>query len=371
VSLPETNQRIIAGWLLDHPAATKATTLANYGKTARLAARDLDLITCDGDQAAAAVEAVWSTDSGRRVAMRILRRLFRWMAGRGLRPDNPVPAASGAAGFGPVRDEWVPDPWTGPLAGWVGWLVAAGRGSGTVYVRTRSLVRFARANPGGPRTVGPQQVVDWFAAHARWAPATRRRELAALTGFWRWAVGFGHADHDPTGALGPFRVPPGVPRPVDDEPFRSALGRADDDVMLMILLGAHAGLRRAEIAAVHSRDITDAGLVVTGKGGRRRLVPLSGRLRADLARRPDGWVFPGRFGGHLHPTTVGRKVSTALREGGTTHMLRHRFGTRAVRGTHDLRAVQTLMGHSSPATTALYDRVGGEDLIRAVEAAAA
>lgn len=371
MSLPETDTRIIAGWLLSHRGA-KPATLANYGKTARLACEHgLELLTSTAREVACVLDATWRTDAGRGAAGRVLRRLFAWMVSTGLREDNPAPTRTGRAGYGPIRDEHVPGPWARPLADWYAWMVAAGRAAGTIESRRRSLTAFARANPGGPAGLGPQHVVDWFAAHPRWKPATRRRELCALAAFWAWAIQFGRVENDPTGALGTIRVPKGVPRPIGDALFAQALARAQGPDRLMLLLAAHSGLRRAEIAAVRREDVTDHGLVVTGKGGRTRLIPLTGRLRRELLDRPDGWIFPGRSGGHLRPCTVGAHL-TALMDGkGTAHQLRHRFATKAWEGTRDLRAVQQLLGHSSPAVTAIYLGVADQDLVRAVEAAAA
>lgn len=371
MSLPEPTERIIAGWLLDQRPGTRPATMANYGKTVRLACRHLDLLTCGPQDVADAVEATWATDKGRQPAVRCLRRLFAWMVARGLRADNPAPSRTGSAGFGPVRDEWVPPAWGTAVAGWLGWLVAAGRRQGTIDVRRLSILAFARANPAGPCAAGPQQIVDWFGAHPHWKPATRRRELCSLAGFWAWAVRFGHAATDPTGAIGVIRVPKAVPRPADDDLFNRVLAAAEGQARIMLLLGAHAGMRRAEIAAVKREDVTDHGLFVEGKGGRTRLIPLTAELRRELLDCPPGWIFPGRFRSHLHPQTVGKRMVEAMGGKATAHQLRHRFGTRAWAGTHDLIAVQTLMGHSSPAQTAIYIKVADEDLMRAVEAAAA
>jgi integrase len=371
MSLPEPTERIIAGWLLDQRPGTKATTMANYGRTARLAARHLDLLTCGPQEVIAAVEATWSTEKGRQPGVRCLRRLFAWMVAHGLRTDNPAPTRTGAVGFGPVRDDWLPPAWSTAVAGWMRWLVAAGRRPGTIDVRRRSIIAFARANPAGTAEVGPQEIVDWFGAHPHWKPATRRRELCSLSAFWRWALQFGHAQADPTGALGIIRVPKGVARPAEAALVAAVIAAADPQGRLMLQLGAHASLRRAEIAAVRREDVTDHGLVVEGKGGRRRLIPLTAQLRGELLACPPGWIFPGRFTGHLCPQTVGKRLTAAMGGAATAHQLRHLFGTKAYRGTHDLLAVQKLMGHSSPAWTAIYIEVLDEDLVRAVEAAAA
>jgi integrase/recombinase XerC len=72
----------------------------------------------------------------------------------------------------------------------------------------------------------------------------------------------------------------------------------------------------------------------------------------------------------VHPDYVGKRVKAALGGTWTTHSCRHRFATRAYAGTHDLRAVQLLLGHSKPETTARYVAVAHDDLLAAVLAVA-
>jgi site-specific recombinase XerD len=80
-------------------------------------------------------------------------------------------------------------------------------------------------------------------------------------------------------------------------------------------------------------------------------------------------LFPGRNGGHVTPEWVGELCANALPNGWTLHALRHLFATKAYAATHDLRAVQILLGHSSPSVTQRYVAVGAAEL-RAVMAAA-
>ncbi|WP_375489606.1 tyrosine-type recombinase/integrase, partial [uncultured Mycobacterium sp.] len=60
-----------------------------------------------------------------------------------------------------------------------------------------------------------------------------------------------------------------------------------------------------------------------------------------------GWLFPNGTGGHLSANHIGRLVARALPGDWSMHTLRHRYGTRAYRGSGNLRAVQTLLGHES------------------------
>jgi integrase/recombinase XerC len=150
----------------------------------------------------------------------------------------------------------------------------------------------------------------------------------------------------------------------------------------MLRLAGEAGLRRAEVARIHYRDLIEgvdgAALLVHGKGGKKRVVPISESL-AELLRRgaaghtpgmPErAWLFPTGFGGHLTPDRVGRLVALALPGDYSMHTLRHRFATRAYRGTRNLRAVQVLLGHASIATTERYTAVDDAEIRAAMVAA--
>lgn len=110
----------------------------------------------------------------------------------------------------------------------------------------------------------------------------------------------------------------------------------------MIRLGAECGLRRGEIARVHSDDVVadSAGrsLIVRGKGDKQRIVPLPDDL-AGIIMDARGYLFPGRFGGHVEESYIGDHISHLLPGGYAAHTLRHRFATTAYAATHDLFVV--------------------------------
>ncbi len=137
----------------------------------------------------------------------------------------------------------------------------------------------------------------------------------------------------------------------------------------MILFALLAGLRRSEIAQVHSRDIVPdlVGLSVrvVGKGGKTRVIPLHPAL-ADALRGREGFLFPGKIDGHISGDRVGHLLTRALGGGWSGHTLRHRFATQTYAHGHDLFATQRLLGHSQPQTTLRYTQLEDDSLRAAI-----
>lgn len=264
--------------------------------------------------------------------------------------------------------------WDNAIADWIKWQAAAGRAAGTLKLRRQQLERLAReASAGGPFSLTSEDLVAWL-AYDGWGGTTRRSHRAAVRSFYGWASATGRTDRNPAAALPSVPARRGHPRPAADEAIQEAYRTADGRDALMIRLGAEAGLRACEIATLDGRRLFSDGdgwsITVTGKGGRARDVPLSPRLALLLRARPAGWVFPGRVDGHLSAGYVSKRMSWALGAGVTGHQLRHRFASVAYAAERDLRAVQELLGHASPETTAIYAAVPDRALRRAVLAAA-
>lgn len=239
------------------------------------------------------------------------------------------------------------------------WLRAADRPESTVQLRCYHITRLAR-DLAPVLALSTDDLIAWLASK-EWGTETRRSYRASLRSYYRWAHVAGHIGADPAAALPQIRPRAGLPRPASEQTILKALSRADDRERLMVMLGAQAGLRRAEIAAVHTRDVVEDldgwSLRVKGKGRRERLVPLRAELARALRSQPDGWVFPSPAGGHLTPAHVGKLMSALLGPGVTSHQLRHRFATKAYAVDHDLFAVQQLLGHAKPETTMIYTQL--------------
>ena len=259
--------------------------------------------------------------------------------------------------------------WLTLISAWKHHMRSGGRTHDTIRTRLYWVHRFARDHDN-PSDVTIDAVQSWMAS-GDWAPATLKSIRNSLRGFYRWATGCGYLDCDPTESLPLIRVAPGVPRPVAESILEVGAAHASDRDLLMLMLGSRAGLRRAEIAQCRREDLDDYGrLTIHGKGGKKRIVPLPPDLAALIRRHPPGYLFPGRWSGHMHVASVGKVIRRALNFESSAHALRHRFATRAYAGTKDLRAVQTLLGHASPVTTQVYVQVEDDALVAAVEAAA-
>ncbi|WP_087623495.1 tyrosine-type recombinase/integrase [Aeromicrobium sp. PE09-221] len=252
-------------------------------------------------------------------------------------------------------------------------MTAAGAPETTRNLRTYHLQRLAADMTRGPWTVTFDYLVQWLAGQG-WAANTRKSYRQSLRSFCSWAMATGRVTESPAHLLPPVRVPRGNPRPVDEATYRAALASADERVRLALLLGGAMGLRRSEIARARRedlvRDLVGWSLRVTGKGGHVRVVPALAELAEVIRAGPAGWLFPSAHGGHLTGHHLAKLMSAELGDY-SAHALRHRCGSVAYGVTRDLRAVQELLGHARPETTAAYTLVPDDDVRAAMMAAPA
>ncbi|MDP9056924.1 MAG: tyrosine recombinase XerC [Pseudomonadota bacterium] len=213
------------------------------------------------------------------------------------------------------------------------------------------------------------------------------RELSALKGFIAFARQESGRSHDAAPRLRGPRIKKGLPRPVTpDEAVNLAAGVADDAAeawigardraVLLLLYGA--GLRIAEALSLTGGALPlGETLVVTGKGGKQRMVPILPLLRdavsAYLASCPypparDQPLFRGARGGALSPGMVQKamaraRIALGLPQTATPHALRHSFATHLLGAGADLRSLQELLGHASLGSTQIYTRVDAAMLL--------
>lgn len=158
---------------------------------------------------------------------------------------------------------------------------------------------------------------------------------------------------------------------------------ARDAAVMALLYGS--GLRISEALGLTRASAPKGGdaIVVHGKGGKQRMVPVLvpvARLIADYLAicpyelPPDGPLFVGARGGPLSPRIVQLAMARlrgalGLPDTATPHALRHSFATHLLSRGGDLRAIQELLGHASLSTTQIYTEVDSERLLDAYRAA--
>lgn len=366
-------------------AGRAPATIAEYQHFVACLAREVpaDPWTLTGSHVRDFLDAQRWAHATRRKAVNALRRFYAHGIAAGHLDRSPMLGialrADGARRSGPARPI-VPPAWRLPLADFQTYLRATGRAASTRDTRRIHLAMLA-TDFACPWSVTTHDLALWLGRDGI-APETRRARRASVRAFYAWATLAGHMDASPAAPLDAVPTPRALPRPATDIAVAHALARADSRVRLAIMLGALAGLRRAEIAAVHRDDLTGSALLVKGKGSHERSVPLHPELFAalatELARRdndpaamPSGWLFPHPLdpARHITPSYLGRLITRALPRGTTPHMLRHRFATQTYAAGRDLLAVQTLLGHSKPETTARYAGIPSDALRTAVAGA--
>jgi integrase len=261
--------------------------------------------------------------------------------------------------------------WLQRIEQWEEYCIAAGHKPTTLRTRIHYLAILAGTHrlrpPESLTTDDLAQVLAW----PGWEPETRKSARSAIRSFCRWMAATGRTPDDPSAALLPISVPRAVPRPAPKRVFVAAFAEADERGRRILSLARFGGLRRAEIAHARTDDVDEDGwLIIRGKGGHERRIPIHPTIGGWLAHCESGWLIPNLARGgptdHLTPDHVGKLGNGWLPRGWSLHTLRHRAGTDWYAVERDLRAVQELLGHADPKTTALYTQIPRQSLVTAV-----
>lgn len=216
------------------------------------------------------------------------------------------------------------------------------------------------------------------------------RKASALRRFFGFLAEEGLRADDPSDALprpGAARV---LPRTLDHKDVdglfaeverRLGIERSPPNLRLAALVELlyGSGLRATELVSLprHVVRRDQPYLILRGKGGRERLVPISDRARAAVAEYaatlPDQgtWLFPSGKA-HLSRIRLFQLLRALAADAGirpervSPHVLRHAFATHLLEGGADLRALQTMLGHADIATTQIYTHVDSRRLVELV-----
>ncbi|MBV7485487.1 tyrosine recombinase XerC [Bordetella sp. BOR01] len=242
-------------------------------------------------------------------------------------------------------------------------------------------------------------------------PRSLARVLAAWRGFYQWwAPTAGLAGNPVAGVRAP-KAPRGLPKALSVEQAQALLDHATnrlatdpaglrDRAMFELLYSS--GLRLSELVGLDLRyeradgyesrswlNLADAEVVVLGKGGKRRTVPVGKAALAALQRwieaRPQlaaaaapptdaAALFVGTRGRRIAPRVVQVQLAKLAQAAGLPahvhpHVLRHSFASHVLQSAQDLRAVQEMLGHANISTTQIYTRLDFQHLAKAYDQA--
>ncbi len=217
---------------------------------------------------------------------------------------------------------------------------------------------------------------------------TLARQISAIRSFFRHGERNGLFRNAALSLLQSPKLPHAVPKPLSVENARRVAAvdipstdeipqwlAARDRAVLTLLYAC--GLRISEAVGLTPRQSEADPLVITGKGGKTRIVPVLPQARAAIAAyrslcpfplAPDQPMFRGQKGGPLNARNIQLLVerlrgALGLSETATPHALRHSFATHLLGNGADLRVIQELLGHASLSTTQIYTEVDRSHLI--------
>lgn len=254
--------------------------------------------------------------------------------------------------------------------------------------------------PAALETLEPAQVRRAVAALAQRGQAshTIALALAAWRGYYRWLARHHVVAANPVAGIRAPKAAKPLPKALAPDLAVGLVSAVPDDALgqrdhAMFELLYSSGLRLAELIGLDLR--CEAGslgwlsdeldeVTVTGKGGKRRSVPVGSHARSALrtwilvrggiARPDETALFVGARGARIGPRVVQRQLKVwALRQGVPAnvhpHMLRHSFASHVLQSSGDLRAVQEMLGHASIATTQVYTKLDFQHLAEVYDAA--
>lgn len=231
------------------------------------------------------------------------------------------------------------------------------------------------------------------------AVRTVARRLSAMRQFYRYMVSENKREDDPTSTIESPKQGRTLPKTLSEDEVSQLIktagqGGGADSIRLVCLLEMlyATGLRVSELVGLPISAISETQeyLMVEGKGGRERMIPLSEpaqkAIKDYLSVRQqfigtenqaaqEKAFFPSKTSesGHLTRQRFAQLLKDLARDAGieegrvSPHILRHAFATHLLSRGADLRSVQKMLGHADIATTQIYTHIVGEDAKETVE----
>ena len=267
----------------------------------------------------------------------------------------------------------------------------SGAAKNTIAAYRSDLVLASGFLAGGLSAATPEELTRLAGQWIDLSRASVARKSAALRRFFAFLADEGHRADDPGAAL---------PRPGARRPLPKVLGHGDVERLFAVIAARlkadpvdlrdlrlsalvellyGSGLRATELVSLPRNAIAPDRpyLILKGKGGRERLVPISDRARLAVAAWREhvatdrAWLFPSGKS-HLSRVRLFQILRALGAEAGippdriSPHVLRHAFATHLLAGGADLRALQSMLGHADIATTEIYTHVDASRLVALV-----
>lgn len=259
----------------------------------------------------------------------------------------------------------------------------------TLLAYRRDLAGASRLLEGRLGVAGQSDLAGLAESWVPLARATVARKSATLRRFFGFLAEEGLREDDPS---------PALPRPGAARPLPGTLSHADIDrlfatlsdraatgkplalrLLALVELLYGSGMRASELVSLPRAAVRadQPYLILAGKGGRERLVPISDRALAAVAAwkqhvpKDSRWLFPSSAS-HLSRIRLFQLIKALAADAGLPpqrvgpHVLRHAFATHLLEGGADLRTLQTLLGHADIATTQIYTHVDRARLVELV-----
>jgi|TARA_R110002049_G_scaffold2538_6_gene18476 integrase/recombinase XerD len=250
----------------------------------------------------------------------------------------------------------------------------------------------ASAIAGGHLAQADREMIGTLPSHWRSLQnSTVARKSSSLRRFFGFLVEEGFRENDPSDALPRPGLVRSLPKTLSHaeiarlfeliaeglrvDPVKPSVVRLS--AILELLYGS--GLRASELVGLLRSSIMgeEPYLIIKGKGGKERLVPISQQARiavrrwAEFVEPMEKWLFPSRTG-HISRIRLFQIIREHAARAGinpakiSPHVLRHAFATHLLEGGADLRALQTLLGHSDISTTQIYTHIDSARLVELV-----
>jgi integrase/recombinase XerD len=243
---------------------------------------------------------------------------------------------------------------------------------------------------------GEDDIRAYLRGQAANAARTQARRLSSLRQFFRFLCSEKIRAEDPTRGIDAPKLGRALPKYLSEDEVGRLIATVnrfpgDDGLRLRALLELvyAAGLRVSELVGLPLSAIQAdrAAVLVRGKGGKERLVPLGEpalvavaawlpRRKAMLGERKSIYLFPSPRAGVRDAALTRQRFFQLLKQLAlaadldphrlSPHVLRHAFATHLIEHGADLRSVQSMLGHADIATTQIYTHVAGDRLARTV-----